>query len=186
MAEKKPVLHTLPVLIGTEVFLRPATAEDIVNTYHWLLLSNPQSLSAEAVPLMTAADAADAFRQSQRSVEHEQLMIVRKKDKTVVGWIRFFNLNVQNRSAEFEVVVDPDERRKGHATDAIELLGRYLFDYRGLNKIYVLVPEYAAAAVALLESCGFKQDGTLRRHFFFENEFHDGFLYSLLRFETGK
>jgi RimJ/RimL family protein N-acetyltransferase len=186
MADKKPAYPTLPALIGDNVFLRPATAEDIANTYHWLLLSDPQSLSAKALPFRTASEAAEAFRKQERSAFREQLMIVKKKDKTVIGWVKFSDVNAHNRSAAFEIVIDPDQRKKGYASEATELLEDYLFDYRGLNKIYTQTPEYNIAGIELLEKSGFKRDGTLRRHYFHKNEFHDGYLYSLLRFEGKK
>jgi RimJ/RimL family protein N-acetyltransferase len=35
----------------------------------------------------------------------------------------------------------------------------------------------------MLEKAGFRRDGTLRHQYYYNGEFHDGYLYSLLRFE---
>jgi len=37
--------------------------------------------------------------------------------------------------------------------------------------------------VKLLETLGFKKDAVLRDHYFYNGEFHNGFIYSLLLFE---
>ena len=100
-----------------------------------------------------------------------------------MGTIRFFHLNALNRSAEFGVIVDPDEQKNGIATEGIRILAEYLFLYRGLNKIYAQTGAFNKGAVKLLEKLGFKKDATLRQHYYYKGEFHDGFIYSLLRFE---
>ncbi|HUV30808.1 MAG TPA: GNAT family protein [Acidobacteriota bacterium] len=180
--DKKP--PTLPGLIGDKVYLRFATAEDVANTHHWYLLSDPHLLSPEAPTFLTPAEAAEAFRKQERSSAHERFTVIRLKDKTPVGWVRFFDLNPHNRSAALEVVIDPDERKKGHGIEAMRILCRYLFEYRGLNKVYARIADRNQAMVSLLKKAGFQRDGTLRRHYFYKGEYEDGSLYSLLRFEA--
>ncbi len=46
-------------LVGEEVYLRPLTADDIVNTHHWFLQSDPQARSCRPLPFLTAQEAAD-------------------------------------------------------------------------------------------------------------------------------
>ena len=169
-----------PSLIGDKSYLRPATAADVPGTYHWYLLSDPQSMSPHALPFLTPGEAAEAFRERKRSTEYERFMVVPRKADTPVGWIEFQNLNPHNRSAELQIIIDPDERRKGYGLQAMELLCRYLFEDRGLNKVLMHTAEYNKALVALLEKAGFRRDGILRRHYLYRGEFRDGALYSLL------
>ena len=63
------------------------------------------------------------------------------------------------------------------------VLCRYLFRSRDLNKVHARTSSLNSGAVALLEKAGFKRDGTLRHHHFYEGEFHDSYIYSMLRFE---
>jgi RimJ/RimL family protein N-acetyltransferase len=188
----KTIVHKREVpapqsLIGKKTYLRPATAEDIQNTYHWTLLSEPQSLTSRPRLLLTASEAAERFRKQEPTIERQTFMIVRQDDNTPVGRISFFNYNHLNRSAEIGIIIDPDERRKGHATDGIRTLCRYLFMYRGLNKVVMETAENNKGMTKVAEGLRFKLDGTLRDQFLahgeFIREFIPGKVYSLLRYE---
>jgi [ribosomal protein S5]-alanine N-acetyltransferase len=184
MADKKPILTAPPSLVGQRVYLRPMTAEDAANTHHWFVMSEPQSLSCRPHIVSTASEAAELFKKSEHTVDAERFMIVRKDDNVPVGRVDYFNYNSLNRSAELGLIVDPDERGKGYGLEGFRLLCRYLFQYRGFNKVYAQTADFNKATVKLLESAGFKKDGTLRQHNFYERGWHDALIYSLLAFEA--
>lgn len=184
MAEKPVTYPTAPSLVGEKLYLRPATPEDIANTHHWDLLSEPQLRASQPLPLYSAQEAVELFKKQERSPSEQTLIVVRKEGNLPIGRIRFFGLNALNRSAELGLIIDPEERRKGHGGEAIRILSRYLFRFRGLNKVYAQTSEKNAAACKLLEGAGFRRDGVLRHHYFADNEFSNGHLYSLLLFEV--
>ncbi len=183
MAEKKPPLLEQPSLVGEKVYLRPTTAEDIVNNHRWSVLSEPQSLSCRPRTLRTASEAVQLFKEAKRTPDRQGFAVCRKKDKMPVGDVGFFDFNQLNRSAELGLLIDPDERSKGYGSDALKVLCRYLFQYRGLNKVYAQTAGFNTVTAALLESLQFKKDATLRDHYFYDGEFHPGFIYSLLLYE---
>jgi len=100
-----------------------------------------------------------------------------------VGRVRFFDMNTQNRSAELGLLIDPDEQGKGYGLAALQLLCRFLIKSRGLNKVHAQTASFNKAAQALLKKAGFKLDGTLRHHYFYDGEYHNGLVYSLLAYE---
>ena len=183
MADKKQKFPTPPGLVGKNIYLRPATHKDVANTYHWFLVSDPATQTCRPRPFKTSSEAAEAYQKREPTSDRQLFMIVRQKDNVPVGWIRFFDLNTLNRSTELGLIIDPDERKKGHALEAIRLLTGYLIKVRDLNKVYAQTSQLNKGAVALLERAGFKRDATLRHHYFFDGELHDGYIYSLLRFE---
>jgi RimJ/RimL family protein N-acetyltransferase len=183
MAEKDKPFPTQPSLVGKHVFLRPTTADDVINIHHWFLQSEPQAQSERPLTFKTPAEAAEAFRNKEKSPDRQSFTIIRKKDSTPVGEITFFNYNSLNRSAELGILIDPDEHKSGLAQDAMRVLIKYLFMYRDLNKVHAHTAKFNKAAIALLESVGFKKDGALRSHHYYNGEYHDKLVYSLLRFE---
>lgn len=183
MADKKKSFPTSPSLVGDKVFLRPATPEDEANTFHWTLLSDPQSQTCRPWVFSTASEVAERFKKAEKDPSRQRFMVLRKNDMTPVARVTYFDLNTLNRTAELGLVVDPDERRKGYGADALRVLIRYLFKYRGLNKVYAQTAQFNTQAIALVESLGLKKDATLRDHYFYGGEFHHGFIYSLLQFE---
>lgn len=183
MADKKENFPTHPTFVGKKVFLRPATPEDVANFHHWFIQSEPQSQTAHPLPFYTVAEASERFKKAEKSNERQAFTIVLKEGKTPVGKISFFNYNTLNLSAELGILLDPDHRQKGLAKDAMLILINYLFRYRNLNKVYCETADFNTGAINLLEALDFKLDGTLRNHHFFNGEFHNKFVYSLLRFE---
>ncbi|MDZ4722459.1 MAG: GNAT family protein [candidate division Zixibacteria bacterium] len=184
MAE--PVYPTLPSLVGDEIYLRIVTPDDIAQTHHWLIQSDPHLQTCEPFVMMTASEAAEIYRKKERTVETVSYITIRKKDNTPIARIRYFNYNPMNRSAEIGYLVDPDQRRKGYARESILVLCRYLFRNLGLHKVHAQTASVNIPSVQLLESCGFKRDGVLRAHHFYNGEFHDDFIYSILAFELGR
>ena len=182
MTEKK-LPRTAPVFIGDKVYLRPVTPEDMANVHHWFLMSDPSALSCRPLTVRAASDVADRFRKLEPTPFDQHLVAVRIKDNTPVARVHFFDLNTHNRSAELGLLVDPDERRKGFGREALYLVCRYLFDHRGLNKVYAQTAAFNQGAIRLLEKMGFQRDGVLRRHYFHMGEFHDGLVYSMLQHE---
>ena len=184
MGDKKTKPVADPNLIGEKVYLRPATSDDIINMHHWAQQCSPASLSCHARPFGTAAEAAERYKKAEKTAWKERLAVVRIKDKTPVGLVSFFGYNHLNRSAELGLLIDPDEQKKGYGSDAIKIISRYLFHYRGLNKVHAQTAGFNKAATALLASLGFKRDAILRDHYYHDGEFHSGYIYSLLRFEA--
>jgi len=183
MTEKIKILDTPPSLIGEDIYFRSATDKDIANTYHWFLQCEPQFQTCRAHPFLSSLEAAEAYRKKEKSPDEQKFVLIRIKDKTPVGVINFFNLNNLNRSVEFGLMIDPEEQKKGYATEAVRILCNYMFNYRGLNKIYAQTAWFNKAAVNLLKKTGFKRDAVLRQHYFHNGEFYDGYIYSILRFE---
>jgi len=183
MADSSDKMLTRAALSGKKLFLRPMTPEDVSRSYHWILQADPQSLTCYATPTLTAAQAAEQFKAREISAGQQSFMVVRTKDNAPVGQAEFSNLNDLNRSAEISLHIDPDERKSGVGEETINILCRFLFRYRGLNKVYCQIGSFNDAAIKLLESCGFKRDGVLRNHHFYNGEFHDEYIYSLLLFE---
>ncbi len=183
MVDKKAKYPTQPSLVGTKVYLRPGTAEDAANWRYWTLQSEPQAISCSPVPFLTPSEASEKFKSKEKSTSEQRFAVVKKDDQIPVGEVAFFNYNSLNRSAELGLLIDPDERKKGYGKEATQVLCRHLFKYRGLNKVYAQTASFNEAAIKLLETLSFKRDADLRDHYFYDSEFHNGVIYSLLLFE---
>lgn len=183
MADTKIKYPTQPSLVGANIYLRPVTTDDAANIEYWTLHSEPEALSCRPQLFLTPSEAAERYKSKEKSTSQQRFAVVRKDDQMLVGAVAFFNYNPLNRSAELGLLIDPEERRKGYGKEAIQLLCRYLFRFRGLNKIHAQTVDFNEATIELLEALGFKRDGTFRDHYFYDGEFHNAAIYSLLLFE---
>ncbi|MDF1543505.1 MAG: GNAT family protein [bacterium] len=175
---------TQPSLVGRKVYLRPATADDILSHHTWFVQSEPQTQSCRPHPFRSASETAEAYKKKEKSPYDQRFAIVRKTDKLLVGSISFFNYNNLNRSAELGILIDPDERKNGFAQDAMKTLIGFLFLQRDLYKVHAQTWEKNSGSIKLLESIGFSRDGVLRNHHFHNGEFSADYIYSLLRAEV--
>ncbi len=172
-----------PALLGDKIFLRAAVPDDIIEAHFWLTQSDPDAIFPFISRLVSPTEAADMFRRQEKSEMDLTLMIVKKADEAPAGVLSTSNFNALNRSVEINLLIDPDKRHKGLGRDALKTISKYLFMQRGLNKIYAQVGSFNSSGNKLFDSVGFKKDATLRQHHFYKGEFHDTFVYSLLRFE---
>jgi RimJ/RimL family protein N-acetyltransferase len=187
MAKKEdPSLYPTPAsLVGNKVYLRAMEAEDTAITYLWHLHTEPQSQTCHQAILVTPKEMVEAAKKREKKPTEGDFAIVRKEDDKIVGKIRFFNLNMINRSAELGYIIDPEEHKKGYGKEGLTILVRYLFIYLNLNKVYAQTAVFNTPSVNLLKSLDFKLDGTLRQHHFYHGTLHDDLVFSLLRFECG-
>ncbi len=174
---------TQPSFIGENVYLRAPNSDDPLNFYYWSVQSELQSLSCRPLPVGSPGSVIERYKNKEQGVYNQDFSIVKKEDNRLVGKTTYFDYNPQNRSAEIGIIIDPDERENGFASEAIYLLCNYLFNNRGLNKVYAQTAEFNKGAMKLLKSSGFKQDAKLRDHYFFDSEFHNGLIFSILLYE---
>jgi ribosomal-protein-alanine N-acetyltransferase len=176
---------TIPALIGKDIFLKVMEPEDHAQAYLWHLHSDPQSQTSHIIQLASPREIVESAKKKERTPNDGDFLMVRKEDNQPVGKIRYFNLNMLNRSAEFGIIVSPDERKNGYGKEGVRVLAKYLFTYLNLNKIYAQTASFNEAAIKLLKSLDFKLDGTLRQHHFYKGNLYDDLVFSLLRFESG-
>jgi len=181
--EDPAIFPTSPSLVGKKIYLRPTVADDYREIQQWRLASDIQLISCHYYRMKSPEEMAESFRQKEKSEDGGSFVIVAKDDHRLLGQINFFHLNMLNRSAELGYIIAPDEREQGYAKESLKLIIRYLFNEVNLNKVYAQTASFNKASVKLLEALDFQLDGTLRQHHFYQGNFHDDFIYSLLKFE---
>ncbi|MGB9987215.1 GNAT family N-acetyltransferase [Salarchaeum japonicum] len=85
------------------------------------------------------------------------------------------------RSAELAYWFAPAHHGEGYAGDAARELVRYAFEDRNLRRLEADVGAFNDASSGLLESLGFEQEGTRREAAWYRGDYHDMYVYGLLR-----
>jgi RimJ/RimL family protein N-acetyltransferase len=114
------------------------------------------------------------------SKEDGMLVMVSPNDD-ILGHIEFFK--TVNYLDEFElsyVVYPAEQRGKGIATEAINLLVRYLFETKQVNRIRLVIHPENLASRRLAEKCGFKHEGTARGAWYNKGKHQDVEIYAIL------
>lgn len=100
--------------------------------------------------------------------------IAEKESLRYIGGIDLTDIDHIDRNAVLSIVIGKDEdRNKGYATEAINILLQYAFDDIKLHKISLNVYENNIAAIRCYCKCGFQEEGRKRDHSFINNEYFD-------------
>ncbi len=175
--------YEIPSLAGGRVGLRPLEPREAALVQQWILESDPLAQTCRAPVLRSPGEVGDLHAKREPNASQGVLGIVLRGTGTLVGQVRFFDVNPRNRSCEIGYITAPTARGKGYAREAIGLLLAYLFDGLGLNKVYAQTGAFNAKSIRLLDALGFHRDATLREHHLLGGVLHDDHVYSLLHRE---
>jgi RimJ/RimL family protein N-acetyltransferase len=99
----------------------------------------------------------------------------------ILGHIEFFK--TVNYLDEYELsyqVYASEQRGKGIATEAVNLLVRYLFETKRVNRIRLVIHPDNRASRRLAEKCGFRHEGTSRGAWYNKGTHQDVEIYAIL------
>lgn len=124
------------------------------------------------------------FEDRELSLTDDSFAIHLKDDDEPIGVISLMNMSEANGSAELSIIVgDPEDRRRGYGSEAIELLLCYAFDSLGLNRIGLSAFDYNEEAISAYEKLGFMVEGRFRHAIKRRTGFHDAIMMSILKSE---
>jgi len=111
---------------------------------------------------------------------NEMKAIIRRIDNRVIGLIGLCDMNRHSRHKELELAIAADCRGQGYAAEALHLILAYAFEELALTVVAGWIRSHNTPCVRLIENCGFRHEGTLRRH---ARNQGDTLCYSMLREE---
>ena len=97
-----------------------------------------------------------------------------------LGVIRTDEIDAQNRSIRVGLDIDPGKRGHGWATKIYAALLKWLFDYRGFHRVWLMVLDTNAIAYKLYFNAGFRVEGKQRRAIWRDGRWVDYVMMSIL------
>jgi RimJ/RimL family protein N-acetyltransferase len=173
------------MLKGRVVGLRDQRREDVETLYEMERDPDHAALAnwRPFVPLSLAAHQAEYDRrQTTPDQGHVTFMIQRLDDEAgrAIGDINLGRIDLHHRSAMIGLSLLPSARGQGFGRDALEVICRYGFEYRGLQRLSLGTWEVNAAMQATALACGFLEEGRSRQAVWYRGRRVDEVLYGLL------
>lgn len=138
----------------------------------WEVSDTLAPYSKETLRKFIADQQYDIFRTRQL-----RLVVSRTDDGAPVGLMDIFDFDPLNRRAAVGILIYADaDRRRGYASEALDLAAAYASEALGLHQLYCSVGVDNDASVKLFESRGFERTG-VRRDWLRRN---DGWLDEIL------
>lgn len=174
-----------PMLEGRAVGLREQRREDVEAMFALDADAEHVSLASARpfAPVSLAARQAEFDkRQAEADPARASFTIQRLDDVagTAIGDTGLWRIDTHNRTAHVGISLLPSARGRGLGRDAIEVVCRYGFEIRGLERLSLETLEINAPMQATAVACGFVEEGRLRRAAWFLGRRVDEVLYGLL------
>jgi len=80
-------------------------------------------------------------------------------------------------------VFDPADRGKGIASEAVDLLGGWLFDGQPINRLQLVIHVDNAPSHRVAEKCGYTKQATAREAWYHKGKWHDVDVFTITRAE---
>jgi RimJ/RimL family protein N-acetyltransferase len=168
------------MLTGKLITLRPVHETDVERLYHF---HTDIQNRGEYFPrgILSQPAFRRQFQENGFWGKDDGMLVIVTPSDEIVGHIEFFK--TVNYLDEFELsyqVYAPERRSQGVATEGVQLLVRYLFETKRVNRIRLVIHPYNLASRRLAEKCGFRHEGTARGAWYNNGKYQDVEIYAVL------
>lgn len=129
--------------------------------------------------------AEPAFRKQFQETgfwgKDDGMLVMVSPQAEIIGHIEFFK--TVNYLDEYELsyqIYATGQRGKGVTTEAVQLLVRYLFENKRVNRIRLIMHPDNVASRRLADKCGFRHEGTARGAWYHRGSHQDVEVYAIL------
>lgn len=102
-------------------------------------------------------------------------------DGEIVGALNMNSIDEKNGTFSIGIQIGIDHRGKGYGTAAMEILLKYAFMERRLNKFNVYCLEGNIGSITMMRKLGCKQEGLQREIIYTDGRYWDGVLFGLTK-----
>ncbi len=115
-----------------------------------------------------------------------QYAIAIKENDELIGDCAIRLRSPDPRIAEIGMALSPVFQKKGFAKEAMRGIMRWLFEERGVHRVVEITDAENIAAINLLKSLGFRQEGHFIENIWFNNKWGSEYQYAMLKREWNK
>ncbi len=170
----------MEILKGKNIFLRALEPEDLDYLFStennediWEISSTSQPFSRHMLSKYIEKSHLDIYQVNQL-----RLVISDYKNNSL-GLIDLFDVDFKNFKAGIGILINKDNRDKGHAKEALEILIKYCFAYLNLHQLYCNIIEENKASISLFKNLGFNEIGLKKDWIYFKGEYKNEYLFQL-------
>lgn len=172
-----------PILETENLVLRQISVDDDQEVFE--IRSNSETMKFIPRPLAkTIEDAQNFIVECNASIEKNDLInwaITKKEDNKLIGMIGFFRMQPENFRGEVGYILNPDFHGKGIMKEALEKALQFGFEVLNFHSIEAVIDPRNNASEKLLQKTGFEKEAHFKENFFYNGEFSDTVIYSLLK-----
>ncbi len=167
-------------LSGKQVYLRPLEKADLPYLRAWSNDPEIRSLTGEVAP-MSEAGVEAFFEKVNHEADRIWFAVVLHEDHRIIGEAGLLRMFPAWRTTDLSIILgDRTAWGKGYGTEAILLLMNYAFGALNMHRVSIGVVGFNQSAIRFYEKVGFKQEGIQREGYFYDHQYHDFVMMSIL------
>ncbi|MNC27998.1 Spermidine N(1)-acetyltransferase [compost metagenome] len=171
------------LLMGDKVYLRPLNGEDAGLYYHMFYDAEVRRLTGTQRHINKEQISAYIDRKAGDD-SAVLLLIALKETDEVIGDIAIQDMDRGNRTANLRRAIGEERHQnQGYGREALVLILDYGFGILNLHRIELEVYTFNSRAAHVYESVGFVREGVRRQTLFYNHEYHDVVMMSMLENE---
>jgi ribosomal-protein-alanine N-acetyltransferase len=175
-------LHPSPQLFSPHLKLRAVTNKDAAEIYG--MQSNEEVMKYIDRPLPASVTEVDEWIKKvdllQQKNESILWAITLQDSDTLIGTIGYWRMLPEHYRAEIGYMLNPAYQGKGIMSEALNIVTQYGFNNIGLHSIEANANPANQASIKLLEKTGFVREGYFKENYYFNGNFLDSAIYSLI------
>ncbi len=170
---------------GKKIRLRSIEPEDYDFFYRWNLETETQ-MQLDRIWFPSSIERQKKWAE-KKSVEHraddQHFLVIETLDEKPIGSINANQTNRIHGSFKYGIAVHASARRKGYASDALNIFLNYYFNELRYNKVNATVYEFNVASIKLHEKLQFTREGRLRQTIYSNGQFWDELIFGMTKDE---
>lgn len=169
------------MLKGECIELRPVRQADLEELYaRHIDIANRGDFFP--VTVLSESDFRRRFQDNGFWSKDQGMLLITNGTGSIVGHIEFFKTVRYLDELELSYqIYETVERGQGYVTEAVNLLVRYLFEHRKVNRIRLIIHPENLASRRVAEKCRFVCEGTARGAWYHRGKNRDVDVYAILR-----
>ncbi len=175
-------LDKFPELITERLILRQISNDDVAGFFK--LRSNPEVMRYIPRPLSkTEQEIIDFFNVGEELYEKGEMInfaIALKQTNKFIGSIGFYRTKWHANRTEVGYILDPDHKGNGYVHEALKEMIRFAFHEIGFHSIEAIIDPRNTPSINVIERAGFVKEGHLKESDFWNGEYIDCLIYSLI------
>ena len=172
-----------PKLESERLQFRKLTPEDAPEIL--LLRGNSETMKYIPRPLIIDIEGALAHIKMINDKIDENIdinwAVTEKGNNKCIGIMGFYRTQPEHFRTELGYMITPEHWGKGYVTEAVTVLLDFAFNSLQFHSIEAVIDSRHTASERVLQKVGFIKEAHFKENFYYNNEFTDTVIYSLLK-----
>jgi ribosomal-protein-alanine N-acetyltransferase len=175
--------NPFPILASERLQFRKLTATDAPEIL--ALRGDPETMRFIPRPLLTDIEGAlDHIKSINDKIEENldiNWAVTEKNSDKCIGIMGFYRTQPEHFRSELGYMLLPEYWGKGYVTEAVTTLLNFAFNTLNFHSIEAVIDSRHKASERVLQKNGFTKEAHFVENFYYNNEFTDTVIYSLLK-----